>query len=342
MATEEQREAGRTEPAETDHGGPLVSVEGLTKHFEVGGGFFKSSDTLKAVDGVSFDLHEGEVLGLAGESGCGKSTTALTLSRLITPTDGNVSIDGVNYDEIAEDELRRTVQYIFQDPYGSVNPTQRIRDIVAEAPRNLLDLSEAELTERAHETLDRVGLDPEEFAGKYPHELSGGELQRVSIAAALSVEPEVIVADEPTSMLDASNRGRVLSILKDILQERELSVIYISHNLGVLRQISDRIAIMYLGRIVEVGETDRIVADPNHPYTAALQSASLVLDPTEGLPDIDIQDEVQKPIDLPTGCNFQDRCPHKGDRCTEDPSLQPMGPGQEAACFYPVGNGGDP
>ncbi|WP_416839988.1 oligopeptide/dipeptide ABC transporter ATP-binding protein [Haloferax sp. DFSO52] len=316
---------------------PKLSVRDLKKYYEVGGGLFSSSKTLKAVDGVSFDLEAGEVLGLAGESGCGKSTTALSLSLLTEPTDGEVYIDGVEYRDLSEKELRKEIQYVFQDPFGSSNPTHSIEQIVSEGPRNLMDLSNDELTERAHDALEQVGLNPVEFAHKYPHELSGGELQRVSIAAALSVNPEILVADEPTSMLDASNRGRVLSILRDVIEEREISVIYISHHLGVLRQISDRIAVMYLGRFIELGDTERVISNPQHPYTSALQSASLVPDPSYEIPEIQIKDEIQKPIDLPHGCNFQNRCPYKGERCSEDPTLKSMGEDHEAACFYPLG-----
>ena len=317
---------------------PKLSVRNLKKYYEVGGGLFSSSKTLKAVDGVSFDLEAGEVLGLAGESGCGKSTTALSLSLLTEPTDGEVYIDGVEYRDLDEKELRKEIQYVFQDPFGSSNPTHSIEQIVSEGPRNLMDLSDEELTERAHDALEQVGLNPLEFAHKYPHELSGGELQRVSIAAALSVNPEILVADEPTSMLDASNRGRVLSILRDVIEERDISVIYISHHLGVLRQISDRIAVMYLGRFIELGDTERVISNPQHPYTSALRSASLVPDPSYEIPEIQIKDEIQKPIDLPQGCNFQNRCPYKDERCSEDPTLESMGENHEAACFYPLGD----
>lgn len=319
-------------------GSPRLAVRNLKKYYEVGGGLFSESQTLKAVDGVSFELEAGEVLGLAGESGCGKSTTALSLSRLKEPTAGEVYVDGTEYRDLDEKEVRRKIQYIFQDPFGSSNPTHRILDIVSEGPRNLMDLEEDQLRERAYDALERVGLPPGEFAHKYPHELSGGELQRVSIAASLSVNPDILVADEPTSMLDASNRGRVLSILRDVIEEREISVIYISHHLGVLRQICDRIAVMYLGRLIEVGDSERVITNPEHPYTAALRSASLIPDPSYDIPDINIKDEIQKPIDLPEGCNFQSRCPYKGQKCSQDPSLQSQDRDHEAACFYPIGD----
>lgn len=332
MSTTSKPDLGRDQPEE-----PVLAVDELKKHFEVGGGLFSSSETLKAVDGVSFSLSKGEVLGLAGESGCGKSTTALMLSKLLKPTDGAIHINGQEYESMDIDELRRTIQYIFQDPYGSSNPTQRIEEVVSEAPRNLMDLSKDELIDRAHNRLEEVGLDPEEFAKKHPHELSGGELQRVSVAAALSVDPDILVADEPTSMLDASNQGRILSIIEDVIEKQEITVVYISHNLGVLRQVSDRIAIMYLGRIVEMGATEEIIDNPRHPYTAALRSASLVPDPSYEIPEIKIKDEIQKPIDLPAGCNFQNRCPYSQEKCREDPPFEEHVEDHHVACFFPVG-----
>jgi len=329
-------DAARPEPgtAGADADDTLLRVENLKKHFKVDEGLISSllrgvtrnePDYVHAVDGVSFRLREGETLGLAGESGCGKTTTGMSLVKLHEPTDGSIVYDGVRLSEADESELmqfRRNAQMIFQDPFESLNPRMTVYDIVAE-PLRIHDLP-AE-TGRVRRALEFAELQPaEQYFDQHPHELSGGQRQRVAIARALVLDPDFIVADEPVSMLDVSLRAGVLSLLERMTEEFGLSVVYISHDLSLLRHMCDRIAIMYMGRIVEIGPTERIIENPQHPYTRSLINAVPVPDPGIGRERVELEGEVGDVIDVPDGCRFRDRCSeYIGDVCDRvDPPLE--------------------
>ncbi|QLG28107.1 dipeptide ABC transporter ATP-binding protein [Halorarum halophilum] len=307
-------------------GDRLVEVDGLKKHFSRADGYLDrlladERKSVKAVDGVDFDVYEGETLGLVGESGCGKSTTGRALLRLLEPTDGRVVFAGEDLTELSSDELRerrRDVQMIFQDPMSSLDPRMTVGQIVAE-PLQIHDLPAEDPPEgssrreqrrrRVDELLEAVGLDPGQ-RGRYPHELSGGQRQRVGIARALAVDPDFIVCDEPVSALDVSVQAQILNLLEDLQAEFGLTFLFIAHDLSVVRHICDRVAVMYLGKLVEVADTDELFRDPRHPYTRALLSAIPVPDPTADTDDrVILEGDVPSPIDPPSGCNFRTRCP---------------------------------
>ncbi|WP_135806505.1 ABC transporter ATP-binding protein [Halorussus marinus] len=304
----------------------LLEVDNLKKHFKVNEGWIASllqsvsggePDYVHAVDGVSFELREGETLGLAGESGCGKTTTGMSLVKLHEPTAGDIEYDDKRLSEASDAELkefRQNAQMIFQDPFESLNPRMTVYDIVAE-PLRIHDIRNE--TARVQRALEFAELEPaEQYFDQYPHELSGGQRQRVAIARALVLDPDFIVADEPVSMLDVSLRAGVLSLLDRMTEEFGLSVVYISHDLSLLRHMCDRLAIMYMGKIVEKGPTDQIIENPQHPYTQALINAVPVPDPDVGRERVELQGEVGDVIDIPTGCRFKDRCPkHMGEVC---------------------------
>ena len=320
----------------------LLEVRDLTKHFPVRQGLFGSSDqVVRAVDGVSFDIGPGETLGLVGESGSGKTTTGRALLRLIEPTSGSVRFRGREVTEMDSAELRafrRQAQIIFQDPFGSLNP----RLSVGAALREVLEvhgLAEGRETERVTELLDLVGLHPS-HASRYPHEFSGGQRQRVGVARALAVEPELIVCDEPVSALDVSVQAQVVNLLMDLQERFGLAYLFIAHDLGVVEHVSDRVAVMYLGRIVEMADAATIVTRPRHPYTRALLSAVPVPEPGGRRDRIVLPGDVPSPIDPPSGCPFHPRCPHpdRDEECTRvEPPLEPKRDGHLAACIKAPG-----
>ena len=317
-------------PITTD--GALVGVRGLIKHFPVEG----SDDVVRAVDGVSFDIIGGETLGLVGESGCGKSTVGRCLLRLIEPTAGTVSFSGQDILSLGKKELRRIrreMQIIFQDPYASLNPRMKIGDIVGE-PLVIHKMgTKNERRERVAGLLRKVGLDPD-YMNRYAHEFSGGQRQRIGVARTLALNPKLIVADEPVSALDVSVQAQVVNLLQELQQEFKLTYLFISHGLAVVEHISTRVAVMYLGRIVEVADAAELYARPLHPYTQALLSAIPVPDPKQKRKRVVLQGDVPTPINPPSGCRFRTRCPIAIEECAHiDPELREISTGHQVACI---------
>ncbi|MFW5937308.1 MAG: ABC transporter ATP-binding protein [Halanaeroarchaeum sp.] len=294
---------------------PIMRVENLEKYYDTSEGFVDTllgeSQKVKAVDDVSFELREGETLGVVGESGCGKSTLGQTMIRLIEPTGGSVSYRGTDLTELSRSDLRdirKNVQYIFQDPYSSLNPRMTVGDIIGE-PLDIHDIAEGEeREERIYELLETVGLNPS-HANRYPHEFSGGQKQRIGIARALAVDPEIVISDEPVSALDVSVQAQILNLLEDLQEEFGLSYVFIAHDLSVVEHISDRVAVMYLGKVAEIGPTEEVYQPPYHPYTEALLSAIPEPDPLWEGDQIFLRGAVPSPIDPPSGCRFHTRCP---------------------------------
>jgi oligopeptide/dipeptide ABC transporter ATP-binding protein len=315
----------------------LLAVADLVKHYAAGG-LFGGGRPVRAVEGVSFDVGRAETLALVGESGCGKSSVGRTILRLQEPTGGRAVFDGTDVfglDRSALRRLRRRMQIIFQDPYGSLNPRMTVGAAVAEGMEIHGLARGAEVGRRVAGLLEEVGLDPG-YARRYPHEFSGGQRQRIGIARALAVEPSFIVCDEPVSALDVSVQAQVLNLLADLQRERGLSYLFIAHDLAVVRQIARRVAVMYLGRIVESGPTEALLASPRHPYTVALLSAVPEPDPTRRRSRIVLGGDLPSPSDPPSGCAFHTRCfhPARNERCrTELPLLRPVG-ATLAACHY--------
>ncbi len=310
----------------------LVRVRALVKHFPVEG----SDDVVRAVDGVTFEILKGETLGLVGESGCGKSTVGRCLLRLIEPTAGEVLFDGRDVTKLGRGglrELRREMQIIFQDPYASLNPRMKVLAIVGE-PLKIHGLgNKSERRERVAELLRKVGLDPD-YMNRYPHEFSGGQRQRLGIARALALNPKLIVADEPVSALDVSVQAQVVNLLEDLQQEFGLTYLFISHGLAVVEHISTRVAVMYLGRIVEVASSAELYAQPLHPYTQALLSAIPIPDPKRKRERIILSGDVPTPINPPSGCRFRTRCPSAIEECAQiDPELREITQGHTVACI---------
>jgi len=312
--------------------GALVGVRGLIKHFPVEG----SDDVVQAVDGVSFDIISGETLGLVGESGCGKSTVGRCLLRLIEPTSGTVSFGGQDILSLGKKELRRIrreMQIIFQDPYASLNPRMKIGDIVGE-PLVIHKMgTKNERRERVAGLLRKVGLDPD-YMNRYAHEFSGGQRQRIGVARTLALNPKLIVADEPVSALDVSVQAQVVNLLQELQQEFKLTYLFISHGLAVVKHISTRVAVMYLGRIVEVADAAELYARPLHLYTQALLSAIPVPDPKQKRKRVVLQGDVPTPINPPSGCRFRTRCPIAIEECAQiDPELREISTGHQVACI---------
>jgi len=315
---------------------PLLEVVHLTKHFPVRGGLLgRSRGEVHAVDDVTFAIGEGETLGLVGESGCGKSTLGKTVLKLVEPTAGGIRWRGQPIEGLAGRAMRpyrRQLQAVFQDPYASLNPRMRAADIVAEPIRNFERAPDVQVRERVTWLFDRVGLRPDQLA-KYPYEFSGGQRQRLGIARALAPNPRMIVCDEPVSALDVSVQAQVINLLVDLQREFALSYLFVAHDLAVVEHISHRVAVMYLGRIVELADTREVFDNPGHPYTEALLSAVPVPDPTTQRKRIILAGDVPSPITPPTGCRFHTRCPYAFDRCrSEEPKLAEIAPAHFAAC----------
>lgn len=322
--------------------GTLLRVEGLTKHFPVGQGLITArlGKTVKAVDNISFSVEEGETLGLVGESGCGKSTTGRCINRLLEPTAGRVYFGDVDVRKLHRrrlKEYRRDVQFIFQDPYASLNPRMTFGEIVSE-PLVIHGIgTRREREARAKEMLETVGLSPEHIH-RYPHEFSGGQRQRVGIARALMLRPKMIICDEPVSALDVSIQAQIINLLEDLQDEFGLTYLFIAHDLAVVRHICDRVAVMYLGKIVELGGWREVYNSPHHPYTQSLLSAVPVPDPEKQRTRsrIILKGDVPSPVDPPSGCRFHTRCPiAQFPICRdEEPPLRDVGAGQQAACHF--------
>ena len=318
----------------------LLQIQNLKTHFAVERGliFRRRIGTVKAVDGVSLSLGKGEILGLVGESGCGKSTLGRTILRLVRPTEGAVILAGRNLTHLGSDELREAradFQMIFQDPYASLNPRMTVFDALAEALSVHKTVPASELPARVAELLKKVGLSPG-FLKKYPHEFSGGQRQRIAIARALAVEPKLIIADEPVSALDVSIQSQIINLLFKLSREMGLTMIFISHDLSVVKHISDRIAVMYLGKIVELGPATEVCERPLHPYTKALVSAVPLPDPRRERrrQRILLPGDPPSPMNPPTGCPFHPRCPHALEKCAQVvPAFEAVRPDHEAACI---------
>ena len=323
--------------ANRDERRPLVSVNDLKKYFPVRGGLLnRTVANVQAVDDISFEVKRGETLGIVGESGCGKSTTARLLMRLITPDEGDVIIDGkrVGPDGMSLREMRRQMQMVFQDSFASLNPRLTIEDTIAFGPM-VHGVSQDEARRRARDLLAKVGLDPNLFIRRYPHELSGGQRQRINIARALALEPKIVILDEAVSALDKSVEAQVLNLLMDLKRDFELTYIFISHDLHVVHYVSDRVLVMYLGKVVEIGPVDQIYENPRHPYTQALLSAMPSMDPDNRKQEPPLSGDPPNPINPPSGCRFHTRCPFAEDICTKAAPMLDLvdaASGQLAAC----------
>src|SRR3954447_14254250 len=330
--------------AEAHRGDELLVVEDLKKHFPVTRGiiFQKEVASVRAVDGVSFVVREGETLGVVGESGCGKSTMARCVMRLLEPTAGKIVFDGRDITTLSRTDMRpyrREMMMVFQDPYASLNPRKRVGFIVAEALEVHKLGTDAEIKRRVQELLEVVGLNPEHY-NRFPHEFSGGQRQRIGVARALAVNPKLIVCDEPVSALDVSVQAQILNLLKDLQRDFGLTYIFIAHDLNVVRHISDRVMVMYLGTVAEVATRDQLYSEPKHPYTGALLSAVPIPNPELGRArkQIILEGDVPSPLNPPSACRFHPRCPrfHEGHCDVETPPLYPFGDDHVASCHYPL------
>ena len=322
----------------------LLEVRNLVKHFPIKSGLLidRQVGAVQAVDDVSFSVAEGETLGLVGESGCGKSTLARSILQLIRPTSGSVRFRGTELTDLGRRQLRslrREMQMIFQDPYASLNPRKRVGQIVG-GPLALHGVASGdELKRRVQDLLERVGLSAEHY-NRFPHEFSGGQRQRIGVARALALEPKMIIADEPVSALDVSIQAQIINLLEDLQKEFELTYVFVAHDLGVVRHVSDRIAVMYLGKIVEIGPAEDVYSNPIHPYTVSLLSAVPIPDPrlNEAREHVVLEGDVPSPANPPAACRFHTRCPRATEICSEvEPQLVDYGGGHWAACHHPVG-----
>ncbi len=313
---------------------PVMTATGLERHYQVGGGIFSKSRTLRAVAGLDFELHPGKTLAVVGESGCGKSTLARMVTMIEEPTEGQLTLDGKTVVPDDWASLRKSVQIVFQDPYGSLNPRQRIGAILEEPLKiNRKAMSQSEREAKAREMLRLVGLRPEHY-DRYPHMFSGGQRQRIAVARALMLDPKVLVLDEPVSALDLSIQSAILNLLVDLQERMQLAYLFISHDLSVVRHVADDVIVMYLGRAVEKGPKEAVFSAPRHPYTQALLSATPRAEPNAAKDRIKLTGELPSPLNIPDGCPFAPRCWKVQDRCrAERPQLENAAHG--AACFFP-------
>lgn len=318
---------------------PILEVKGLKKYFPIKNGFFnKTTGSVKAVDDVNLSVYEGETLGIVGESGCGKSTTGRTILRLLEPTEGEIVLNGKNLSNLAKEEMRRArkdIQMVFQDPYASLNPRKTIRQILLEPLRvHKIGNGKAERIKMAEETIEKVGL-RKEHLDRYPHDFSGGQRQRIGIARALILKPKIIIADEPVSALDVSIQSQILNLLKQLKNEFHLTLIFISHDLSVVKHLCDRVSVMYLGKVVEAGSKNELFQNPGHPYTKALLSAIPSASMKKKSSRIILKGSLPSPANPPAGCAFHTRCPFAVDTCKEKkPSLLPYENGHEVSCHF--------
>jgi peptide/nickel transport system ATP-binding protein len=315
---------------------PAIEVRNIRQVFQVSGGMFGTKRQVVAVDGVSFAVPQGSVLGIVGESGCGKSTLARQILGLLTPTSGDALVHGERLFALDRKARARLIQPVFQDPFSSLNPRQSIQDIVALPLVVQGSLGSAEIAKATSDVLDRVGI-ARAMADRLPSQLSGGQRQRVAIARALVIKPKVVVCDEPTSALDVSVQAQILNLLSELRRDFNLTYIFISHNLAVVEHVASTVAVMYLGRIVEMNETDALFRTPRHPYTRALLDSVLTPEPGLGVPDVGLGDTIPDPSNIPPGCRFHPRCRVAVERCRHDPPTPALGDGRMVECHLANG-----